>query len=322
MTLGKLLRQPIIEGIVLYLTPVRPTLSIAQLNLWNFFDTVDNPRTNDTVVPKAEFVTRLHKLALTITTTLNTPDIISLNEVENQGVIDALLALPSLKGYRGVVRDSNDGRGINVGVLYREGLEVTGVDMPNPKMSFKTDSAKGQIDPSLLYARAPLVVDFKLTGARQALAGVKELTVIVNHFKSKLGGDGPEPRRQMQGQYLGEYIDGLKAAKPNKSVVVIGDLNANYEDGAYKKLAHRADGTERLKDVGLTLPAEDRYTYIYRGKKNSLDHIMVTGDLFAQLKSVSIPHINTVRGAAQHKLDPTTSAGISDHDPMLAILYT
>lgn len=305
----------------MYLTASQPTLSIAQLNLWNFFDTVDNPTTNDPVVPQAEFDVRLNKLALAITTTLNAPDIISLNEIENQGVIDAILALPSLKslGYKGIVKESNDGRGISVGILYRGDLEVTGVDTPNPKMTFKTDKAWGQIDPGLLYARAPLSVDFRFTGARQALAGAKELTVIVNHFKSKLGGDGPEPRRQMQGQYLGEYVDALKATDPNKSVIVVGDLNANYEDGAYKKLAYKSDGTERFKDVALTLPEEDRYTYIYRGKKNILDHIMVTGDLFSSLRSVSIPHIDTVKGASKFKLDPTTSAGISDHDPIIAV---
>jgi predicted extracellular nuclease len=295
------------------------TLSVAQLNLWNFFDPVDNPATYDTVVPVGDYMARLSKLALVITTTLKSPNIISLNEIENERVLNDILNLPTLRaqGYKGVMRPSNDSRGINVAVMYCGPLEVTGVDTPNPKESFKTDPAKGQIDPSLLYARPPLVVDFKLTGIGQALDGVKNLTVAINHFKSKLGGDGPEPRRQRQGEYLGEYIDKRQTADPNREYIVVGDLNAFYTDGAYKKLAYRKDGTERLTDVLNTLPDADRYTYIHRGQKNLLDHLMTTGKL--RLSSVHIPHIDTVRGASRFRLDSTRPEGISDHDPILAV---
>ena len=324
MTLGKPFIRPIIEGIIVYLSQKlgqTPTLSVAQLNIWNFFDPVDNPKTSDVVPSIADYNTRLRKLALTITTTLGTPNVISLNEIEDQRVLNDLLKLPVMKslGYKGIVHDSNDGRGISVGVLYRGPLELVSIDEPNPKMSFKTDAAQGQLDPSLLYARAPLVLDFKYTGLSQSLSGVQNLTVAINHFKSKLGGDGPEPRRQMQGQYLGEYLDNKLSKDPNRSVLVIGDLNATYADGAYKNLAFKKDGSERLKDVLTTLPDDDRYTYIYRGKKDLLDHVMVTGGLFKNLSSVTIPHIDTIRGASKFKMDPTTVNGMSDHDPIVAV---
>jgi predicted extracellular nuclease len=298
-----------------------PTLSVAQLNLWNFFDTVDNPLTRDPVPTKEEYDVRLNKLALTITTTLGLPNIISLNEIENQTILDDLLNHPAMKslGYKGLVQPSNDGRGVSVGIMYRGPLEVVSVAEPNPQLSFRGDDGRNQLDPSRLYARAPLVVDFKYTGLSQSLEGVRNLTVAVNHFKSKLGGPRYDPRRQMQGEYLGAYIDAKLKEDPNRSVIVTGDLNATFEDAAYKKLAFRSDGSERLKNVITALPEEDRYTYIYRGKKNLLDHIMVTGDLFTQLNSVKIPIRNSDPNAAEFKFDPTTPLGLSDHDSIVAV---
>jgi len=328
VTLGKLeTLQPIIEGKLLHITPVQATpqrsdvLSVAQLNLWNFFDPVDDPKTWDDLVSVEDYAVRLKKLALTITTTLNSANIISLNEIENERVLKDILAEPTIRamGYKGLLSPSNDRRGINVGILYRGPLEVVGFSQPNPKELFPTDPGAGQKDPSLLYARAPLEVDFRLTGLSQSLQGVQNLTVVVNHFKSKLGGEGPEPRRQRQGEYLGEYLDQKMAKDPSRNVIVIGDLNATFEDGAYKKLAYRKDGSARFENVLSTLPDSDRYTYVYRGKKNLLDHVLVTGDLMSRLESVTIPHINTVRGAKKLKLDPTVVGGISDHDPILAV---
>ena len=302
-------------------SPIPGTLSVAQLNIWNMFDTVDDPRTRDMVIPMGEYRARLDKLALTITATLGSPDILSLNEIENQNVLDAILNQPSIKalGYKGKIQVLNDGRGIRTAIMYRGSLELLSTDAPNPKFPPDKDRGYGQIDTSLLYSRPPLVANFRYTGAGQSLEGVSNLTVIVNHFKSKLGGEKPEPRRQRQGEFLGEYIDKLTTKDPNHNVIVIGDLNATYDDGAYKKLAYRKDGSERLRDTLRTLSDDDRYTYIYRGQKNLLDHIMVTGGLFDALKSVRIDHINTATNAKSHKLDPKVVAGISDHDPIVAV---
>lgn len=302
-------------------TTILETISIGHLNLWNFFDSVDNPRTRDTVVPKEDYKLRLKKLELVITTTLNSPNIISFNEIENKRTLTDLLNQPALKalGYKGIIRPSNDLRGITTAVIYRGPLTVTKVESVNPEESFIGDPAYGQKNRSLLYARPPLVVDFKVSGTSQALDGISHLTVVVNHFKSKLGGDGPEPRRQRQGEFLGEYLDRRGGQNPKKETIVIGDLNATYSDGAYQKLARRKDGSVRFYDSLKTVPDSERYTYVYRGQKNLLDHLMTTGKL--RLHSVSIPHIDTIKGAAKYKLDPTTVVGISDHDPILATFY-
>lgn len=301
------------------------SLKIAQFNVENFFDTVDDPkgdpgRIGDQIPTAEEYRTKLSKLAIAISGQMGAPDIISLNEVENERVLTDLMALPAMKdlGYKSVIRTLNDRRGIRVAMLYRESkVDVVNVSEFNPDMKFP-DSATGQVDPGKLYARAPLIVDFRLHGAAQAADGAGLLTIITNHFKSKLGGSKPEPRRQAQGEQLGAWVDARRAQQPHVPVMVVGDLNATYDDGAYKKLASRADGTQRLYDVPLKMADADRYTYIYRGHRDMLDHMMVTPELQDALIGARIPHFNS--GAADKKQvgDATVANGVSDHDPIIA----
>lgn len=303
--------------------PAAGSLRIAQMNLWNLFDTVNDPKTGDdqsTPTPE-QYAIKLTKIANAITE-LGTPDLISLNEIENETVLTDLLKQPQLQGagYKFIVQPTNDERGITVGVLYKDSkLEAVGHTSFNPKMSFP-DGGRGQVDRSLLYARPPLVVDFKARGAAQAAEGAGLLTVAVNHFKSKLGGEAPEARRQMQGQYLGEWLDARRATRPGGAMIVLGDLNANHGEGAYEKLAKRADGSQRLYDAPLKLKAEDRYTYIYRGSKDLLDHVMLTAGKEDAITGVQILHINSGLSQSERKKaqwDPKILPGYSDHDSMI-----
>lgn len=297
------------------------SLRIAQMNMWNLFDTENDPDTadDDTTPTPEQYQIKLQKLARAIVE-LGIPDILSANEVENETVLKDLISRPELKdaGYRVLVQQqNNDGRGIRVGILYKDAkVELAGVEAPNPKMSFP-DGGRGQIDRSLLYARPPLIADFKVRGAAQASEGAALLTIAVNHFKSKLGGDGPEARRQMQGQYLGEWMDARRATNPANAIVVVGDLNATHDDGAYKKLATRPDGSARFYDAAMKVRKEDRYTYIYRGQKNLLDHVMIDDARKGAIMGVAIPHINSGKDGHKSQWDPTVLPGYSDHDSMV-----
>lgn len=295
-------------------------LRVAQMNLWNLFDTVNDPDTDDdrTTPTPEQYAIKLTKISNAIAE-LGLPDVISLNEIENETVLRDLLAQPAIKdaGYRFIVQPTNDQRGITVGILYKDAkLEAVRHESFNPKMSFR-DGGRGQVDRSLLYARPPLVVDFRARGAAQAGEGAGLLTVAVNHFKSKLGGAAPEPRRQMQGQYLGEWLDARRATRPGGATIVVGDLNAEHGEGAYEKLANRADGSRRFYDAPLRIKAEDRYTYIYRGTKNLLDHLMVSAGREDAITGVEILHVNTAKDAKKSQWDPTTIAGFSDHDTIV-----
>lgn len=295
-------------------------LRVAQMNLWNLFDTVNDPNTGDdqTTPTEEQYAIKLTKIANAIVE-LGTPDVISVNEIENETVLKDLLAQPKLKdaGYQFIVQPTNDERGITVGVLYKgDRLEAVEQLSVNPKMSFP-DGGRGQVDRTLLYARPPLVVDFKARGAAQAGEGAGLLTVAVNHFKSKLGGEAPAARRQMQGQFLGEWLDARRATRPGNAVIVLGDLNANPGEGAYEKLVTRADGSTRFYDAPQKVKAEDRYTYIYRGQKDLLDHLMVSAGREDAIRGVEILHVNTAKDAKKSQWDPNVLPGYSDHDSIV-----
>jgi predicted extracellular nuclease len=296
-------------------------LRVAQFNVYNMFDHVNNPHnTEEPIIPEAEYRARLEKIARTIANELGAPDVVSLNEIDNERVLNDLLARPELNGYAGILGDLNDARGIRTAMIYKgDRLEVAKVENFNPNFD-GANSGKGQVDRGKLWARPPLAVDFKLRGVDQAASGVQNLTVVANHFKSKLGGAFHEPRRQAQGEQLGGFVDARRAATPGAAIVVLGDFNATPEDGAYARLTRTADGKERLYDAATKVRKDSRYTYNYRGRHDLLDHVFVTPELGTAITETKIPHFNTPKDSKKFRLDPTRPDGSSDHDPIVVDL--
>lgn len=292
-------------------------LRIGQLNFHNLFDP-EPPSGVELPTPK-QYATHLTKLALTIKNGLGSPDVIAIQEVENERVLKDLANEKSIKnlGYKPVLLPTNDKRGIHVAFLYRpERVDVSAARIVNPPATTKS-IPKGQIDQSLLFARAPLIVDVKARGAAQAAEGVQQLQLVVNHFKSKLGGEAMDERRNLQGEFIGGYIDAQRAANPNLGMVVLGDFNALPNEKAYNSIRFRKDGSERVFDAPDLVPAADRYTYIYRGQKNLLDHVFVTPDVQRGIENLRIPHFNSPKESMKQKNNPKTHIGASDHDPIV-----
>jgi uncharacterized protein len=140
----------------------------------------------------------------------------------------------------------------------------------------------------------------------------------VNHFNSK-GGDqglfGPsqppvlssEVQRNQQATLLAGFVGDILALDPTANVAVIGDLN----DFQF------SPPVQKLKDAGLTplietLPPAERYSYVFDGNSQALDHIMVSSNLR-----------NTALAAAGFDIVHVNSEFIdqaSDHDPQLVQL--
>lgn len=300
--------------------PAEGRVTVAQLNAWDVFDDVDDPRTRDTVRTSEEYRARLVKLAGMIARDLQAPDVLTLQEVEHQGVVDALLAMPQLAGlgYRAAVSTKADTRGIRNAILYRgERVELRSLEEPNPVTTLPPEDPQ-LIGADRLFARSPMVATFSLAGARDGVTGA--FTVINNHFKSKVGGPFWEPRRVAQGAFIGGLVDALRGAEPSIPVLVMGDLNATWEDGAYGKVRRRDDGNDRMHDALSVLPDEDRYTYVYRRQPNLLDHLLVTPDLADAVESVRILHRNSIPESKELRFNPRTTRGTSDHDPIVATI--
>jgi hypothetical protein len=102
-----------------------------------------------------------------------------------------------------------------------------------------------------------------------------------------------------------EFVKTLLARDPEAGVVVLGDLNDF--DGSRPLATLEGAG---LEDLVVRLPLDDRYTYVYLGNSQVLDHILVSSVL-AGGAEVDIVHLNAEFPAANRA---------SDHDPIVVRL--
>jgi endonuclease/exonuclease/phosphatase family metal-dependent hydrolase len=128
----------------------------------------------------------------------------------------------------------------------------------------------------------------------------KELYIFNNHWKSKAG---PESMRIKSAKVLRERI---KQIGYDKNIILLGDFNSDYEE--YKKFKRKrklndTNGKTGINHVLNTIENTDkslynlwydtyedkRYSYIYRGKKEALDNIIVSKAL---LNNKGIIYIN------------------------------
>lgn len=299
--------------------PAASTLVVGTYNVHNIYDAVDDPKYNDDVLTPDVYAFRLAKAAAAITA-MGMPDVLGLEEVENQTVVDDLLKQPAFakSGYKAVFIQGNDMWQHNDAIFYKEDrvtldkLDVVNDHWPN--------DGGVMIDPNLLFSTPPAIADFSLkqpAGVRDAKLG---FTMILNHMKSKIGGPQHDARRLAQGNFIGGLVDARVTKDPARMVLVTGDLNAGLGDAQFGALMTRADGTTRMVDSADHIAdAKSRYSYTYKGRNDLLDHVLVSAGSAGQVQDAKIFHFNT-RPQRDKVEDPASPDGASDHDPVLATL--
>ncbi len=284
---------------------------------------------------------RFAAIAQQIVNNLKTPDIIGLQEIQdnsgaqNDGVTSASLTLqtlvnaiaaaggPTYKFIDNTFITNNTSGGqpnanIRTAFLYNDDRVdlVDGSVKTVPNSSFSAFAG----------SRLPLIADFAFNG--------ETVTVITNHFSSKGGsrplfgttqpsigdeanGNGQEnvtingslDQRRAQAQAVNDYVDSVLATKLDAKVVVVGDFNEFEFISPLNILAGGA--TPVLTNLTNSLPENERYTFNFDGNSQSLDHILVSNNLSGSAK-VDIVNINTeFVGNAQRA---------SDHDPIVATI--
>ena len=284
-----------VEGVRAEMRP-RSTggVAIASFNVENLFD-------ND----PDELEVKLAALADYVEDRLLLPEILVVQEVENEAVLQRLgdrLNIAAGTHYQAKGLGSSDGRGIENAFLYDracvrldEAFLLSGPDV---------EAAFGPNSPSA--GREPLVGRFSLGGS--------ELIVVGNHFKSK-GGDEPifgarqpferptEVQRKLQARAVRRYVDELLDHDERARILVAGDFNdfpfAEPGEGPDHPLGI-LEGKDLTNLVG-ELPGA--YTFIFDGNAQVLDHLLVSPALGERVLGVEIVHGNA---------DDPESA--SDHD--------
>ena len=279
------------------LAPTGPAeFSIMTWNVENMFDTRAPHPADPPMLKPSEYRLRLEKVANTIVAA-GAPLIVGLQEVENIAVLEDIAAQEVLAeyDYKALLIEGTDSRGIDVGYLIR-GDRATFVDLQQ------------FVAPEGLTSRPPLLVQVEV----ETTNGPATVFVINNHFTSMSGGEeATEPRRDAQAAWNVEVLQQVLAEHPGAYVAVIGDLNSYYDSRPIDTL--RAGGLNHVFEI---IPAEERYSYIYQGLSQTLDHILVTPDLFALLIRTQVLHVNA--DYALPTPDDATPRHTSDHDPVVA----
>ncbi|QXJ26414.1 lamin tail domain-containing protein [Actinomadura graeca] len=310
-------------------------LSIATYNVENLAATS----------PQSKF----DRLAQGVVTSLRSPDILTLEEIQdnngtiNDGVVAAdetigkfIAAIQAAGGPAYQWRSINPENGADGGA---PGGNIRTVFLFNPARTTFVDRAGGDagtgvtvvrqrptsnqislsVSPGRINpasdawnaSRKPLVGEFLFDGNKQ-------LFVIANHFNSKSGDHplssavqpparGSETQRVKQATEVNAFVKDLAAQSAGRArVVVLGDLNDYQFSPALQTLT--GNGTV-LNDLVNALPEDQRYSYVFDGNSQVLDHILLSPSIKGY--SYGIVHINA-EFADQD----------SDHDPQIVRILT
>ena len=319
---------------------------ISTLNLWNLFDMEDDPNTEDSKLEPAEYHRRLQKRALAIHDELGEPVIIAVQEVENPIVLQDLVNRDEIETEYGFLwEDGPDRRGLDIALLYDvdrvqiidyeiqqgctslvDGLGPDGNhDVTHPENEFTCDvEGDGELDGNRLFSRPPLVVILRvcMTSCQEepieksdTYNDTIEIWMLVNHWKSKSEDTNDikytSARRDKQSQYIVSLVEEILASRPNANVIVLGDLNDYLDSIPVLTLA-----AHNLSNLLERVEKPSRYTYIYQGVSQVLDHVLVR--LGPGLIPIEIipTHINSDFPIAYKSMNETAHRS-SDHDPVL-----
>lgn len=307
-------------------------LTIGTWNLENLF------RPGDGAGPASEAAYEAKLKALAETITELAPDVLAVQEVgEPEALADLVDRLEDT--WHKALADP-DGRGIRVGVLSRSPLsdieQVTKFPVGlRPVQVDDSATAMSQMGRPALRVRVE--------------AGATNIDVISCHLKSKLlsfPGGRFNPKDEDERVRFAVYALNRRAAEAaavrayattllandgqHRTVVVAGDLNDEAE-AATTQLLHGPPGSEigtggfkhpdsgdgqRLWNLAPLIPEGQRFSRVYRGRGELIDHLLVSHVLVKAVKTVTtgqieIPSITELPG------EQDSGAG-SDHRPVVA----
>ncbi len=262
---------------------------IAFYNVENLFDTIDDPKTEDSEflpASKAQWTgdryeVKLENLCKVILDIGNGkgPDVLGLCEVENDKVLTDLTAMLATKKqiYRVVHFESADPRGIDVALLYKpEKLTVLSshfirFDLPNTEWKRTRD---------ILYVKGEL-------------PNKEVVHLYVNHFPSRREGTAESSyKRQFAASQLRKSVDSVLNTNANANIVIMGDFNDEPTDSSMSISLGAKGNTEQAAKSGLyncmtVLKALGQGSHNYKKEWSMLDQVIVSRVMIAGKSKVS-----------------------------------
>lgn len=259
---------------------------VAFYNLENLFDTINNNGKYDLEFSPGgqrrwngeKYWSKINNLArcigaMTTQTTPNGPAIIGVSEIENKSVLDDLVRAEAIKKWQLQVvhHDSPDRRGVDVGLLY------------NPRM-FRVLNVTNHTLHIKDYESFRTRDQMCVTG----ILGGDTLSIIVNHWPSRLGGQEQSSYLREAAAELSKHIaDSLWAIRPGQGVIVMGDLNDDPMDRSCAVSLGAKRDEKDVKPHGFFNPwwkmlDKGIGTLAYKSQWNLFDQIIVSGTLLGK----------------------------------------
>lgn len=287
-----------------YTSPPAPGVSdmrVASFNLGNYL--AEGSENDLSLVTAEEEAEKRTRIADAIDRLLRRPDVIAVQEVETLGLLESLA--DELGGYHAYLIDGNDERGINVGFLVADTVTTSNLRQRGTTTAGPNGVSCSDVT-GRLFDRPPLLLDIV---APNGLA----FTIVNNHFASKAA---PDACREAQASFVRDRVADVEAA--GKQAIVVGDLNAFEDEPA---LAILQDDTTTLTNLWSLAPAEERYSFAFSGRLQTLDHILVTEGLDNAIRDFRYAHINNDYYDRRTTLDGSPDGHrASDHDPPVLTL--
>lgn len=272
----------------------REYITVMFYNTENLFDTTDDPdKDDDEFTPdgsrrwtKNRYWNKIGNISKVIAAVNEdtAPDIIGLCEVENDSVmIDLTLRSPLRHlGYRYIMTESADTRGIDVAFMYRRSsLGIIGYESLPVDLTYL--SPRPTRDILHVTGRIPNgdTIDFYLC-----------------HWPSRTGGvEETEPLRMRAAATLRHSVDSLFAVRRKPYVVIMGDLNGGLDSPSIREglgAVEKSRG-KKFDDRELVTMMDDTEegSYRYQGEWDKYDQFVVSGSLlngdgFSSVTGVSL----------------------------------
>lgn len=295
--------------------------TLCTFNVENLFDAVDDgdgDMGDWTPENQAAYQAGLKRRAALIREGLGGCTVLALQEVEGKDAVWQDLAQSLGPSYKFDYRESEDARDITVGLIYdgaRVELEQStssqactavdyGVSYKNAVGS-RVDSNPCPKGAYPLYDRPPYVADLVIANAGQDRRA--EVRLVVVHLKSKRGDEAENAGRRVE---QARHVAGLlgDAASPSASRIAVGDFNDDLGSETMMQLQGYVNLYERH------VAASERYSYIYNGRAQAVDHIILTQGMDRFYLSGGPVHVNADFADPLPGQDGRTS----DHDPLVA----
>ncbi len=275
-------------------------------NLENLFDTINANGTYDMEFSpngarqwnNEKYWQKQHNMAYAISQmtdhgTTTGPAIIGVSEIENITVLQDLVKQPEIRAqhYQIVHHDSPDRRGVDVGLLY------------NPRffrlLSVNNHRLTIEGNPNF-RSRDQMCVTGMLAG--------EKVSVIVNHWPSRLGGEDQSSYLREAAAALSRHIvDSLLLDDPNQGIILMGDLNDDPQNKSCDKVFMGKKNIEDVKEVSdmynpfWKLLDKGIGTLAYKGGWNLFDQIMMNGYFTKYREGKDKPQLTLLRADVLNK---------------------